>query len=134
MSIEAIISLKLSQKLWQKGVEFAELSVELYTDPDTGVESEVFAFAAFDGSTVSDQQQAMNDFMAWDFSRQDGLVKVLPIYSEFREGHYFLEGYFDRVSELVIHDFVSTAKEFWAAEEEFIQPEENSNNIGNPPE
>jgi len=118
MSVKAITSLILSQRIWWKGSEFADKSIELYMS--SGEESDVFTFAGFEDATAKSQQEAMNDFMAWDFSRKDGLVRVLPVYSEFEEGHYFLEGYFDRVSEIIIHDFVSTAKEFWANEQDWV--------------
>jgi len=118
MSVKAITSLILMQKLWWKGSEFADKSIELYMS--SGEESDRFTFAGFEDSTVKDQQEAMNNFLAWDFSRRHGIGTYIPVYNEFKEGHYFLEGYFDRVSEIIIHDFVSTAKEFWANEQAWV--------------
>jgi len=128
----ALKKLKLWEGLRVKGAEIADVSLEAWMS--SGEESEAFTVSMFEGESKSLQQMAMNDFLAWDLSRDDSWVhSILILYdadkilNEPVERRWLMSGYYERVAQRVIHDYTSEHNSEW-------KKAGINNNLGNPPE
>ena len=128
----ALYRLLLWDKLVVEGAKCADKSIEAYMS--SGAESEPHIMAGFESASRSLQQMAMNDFLAWDLSRDDSWVhSILILYdadkilNEPVERRWLMSGYYERVAQRVIHDYTSEHNSEW-------KKAGINNNLGNPPE